>query len=79
MAGRWNTLVAKRLERGLSQDEMARRSSKLTQHSISLVENQHRMPSLGVVWEIAKVLGTTMDEIFPPEEVEAYMEKRRRK
>ena len=52
-----------RKERGLTQTELARRLG-VQQSTISLIENEERTPSAGLLLKIADELGVTIDELI---------------
>jgi transcriptional regulator with XRE-family HTH domain len=52
-----------RKERGLTQTELARRLG-VQQSTISLIENEARTPSAGLLLKIADELGVTIDELI---------------
>lgn len=62
------TLVRqKRIEKGFSQKELADKST-VPQQTISAIETGSRVPTAETLYLLAKALGTTMDEIYKPDE-----------
>lgn len=58
-----NLVRQKRLEKGLSQTELAERA-KISRPYLAGIEKGSRMPGTAVAISIAKVLGTTVETIF---------------
>lgn len=58
-----NKLKEKRIEKNLTQLELANLVG-VTPKYIGFIENGERNPSLQVAQNIAKVLGSTIDDIF---------------
>lgn len=53
-----------RLSRGLTQEELARKA-KVSRSMLSLIENAKAVPSVYTGKSLAKVLGTSVDRVFP--------------
>mgnify|MGYP002572552872 FL=1 len=54
-----------RREQGLSQEELARRCG-VSRQTINAIENQKYDPSLPLAFQLARILGTTVDALFLP-------------
>ena len=52
-----------RVERGLSQEELAEKAG-VTRQTIGLIENGKYNPTLSLCIKIARALGRTLDELF---------------
>ncbi|MDK2897773.1 MAG: putative transcriptional regulator [Candidatus Atribacteria bacterium] len=52
-----------RTKLGLTQEELARRAGVRRETIIHLEKGQHNS-SLRLAWEVARILGTTVDELF---------------
>lgn len=53
---------------GLSQEELAKLCG-VSRQTINAVENNKYDPSLSLAFDLAKVLKTTVDKLFEPEEI----------
>ena len=60
-----NAIREKRKERGLSQEELARRCG-VTRQTINAIENNKYDPTLALAFRLAGELGTTVDRLFSP-------------
>ena len=60
-----NTIRELRKEKGLSQDELAR-ACGVSRQTINAIENQKYDPSLPLAFQLARILGTTVDALFLP-------------
>ena len=60
-----NKIRALRSEMGLSQEELARRCG-VSRQTINAIENQKYDPSLPLAFQLARILGTTVDALFLP-------------
>ena len=60
-----NRIRALRKERGLSQEELARRCG-VTRQTVNAIENNKYDPTLALAFKLAQELGTTVDELFTP-------------
>jgi len=58
-----NRLKEKRIEKGLSQYELAKLTG-VHVTTISKIENGQRLPSLKVAAKLAKVLDVSLDDLF---------------
>ena len=56
-----------RTGRGLSQQELAKQCG-VTRQTVNAIENNRYDPTLALAFQLARVLGTTVDELFCPEE-----------
>lgn len=56
----------KRVEKGLSQKELSDLSG-VPQQSISAYESGTRMPAADVLYDLARALKTTMDDLYTPD------------
>lgn len=59
-------LIKLRIEKGFTQEQMAR-LLKVTRATYANYETGYRNPNLKVVIEMKKILGTTDDKIFLPD------------
>ena len=62
-----NTIHQRRKELGLSQHELAKQCG-VTRQTVNAIENNRYDPTLTLAFQLARVLGTTVDELFCPEE-----------
>ena len=60
-----NHVRALRKELGLSQEELGKRCG-VSRQTINAVENQKYDPSLPLAFQLARILGTTVDALFLP-------------
>lgn len=60
-----NRIRALRKERGLSQEELARRCG-VTRQTVNAIENDKYDPTLALAFRLAQELGTTVDQLFRP-------------
>ena len=60
-----NHVRALRKELGLSQEELGKRCG-VSRHTINAIENQKYDPSLPLAFQLARILGTTVDALFLP-------------
>ena len=60
-----NRIRARRKERGLSQEELARRCG-VSRQTINAIENNKYDPTLSLAFHLARELDTTVDELFTP-------------
>ena len=60
-----NHVRALRKELGLSQDELGKRCG-VSRQTINAIENQKYDPSLPLAFQLARILGTTVDALFLP-------------
>lgn len=60
-----NQVRSRRKELGLSQEELAG-SCGVTRQTIYAIENNKYDPTLSLAFRLAKVLNTTVDELFTP-------------
>ena len=60
-----NAIREKRKERGLSQEELARRCG-VTRQTINAIENNKYDPTLALAFRLAGELETTVDRLFRP-------------
>ena len=61
-----NQIRALRKERGISQEDLARRCG-VSRQTINAIENNKYDPTLALAFHLAKTLGTTVDELFTPQ------------
>jgi putative transcriptional regulator len=62
-----NRVRDERLERGISQAEMAR-ALDVSRQTVISIEADRYSPSLPLAFRIARYFGSTVDEMFIPEE-----------
>lgn len=60
-----NHVRALRKEMGLSQEELGKRCG-VSRQTINAIENQKYDPSLPLAFQLARILGTTVDALFLP-------------
>ena len=60
-----NHVRALRKEVGLSQEELGKRCG-VSRQTINAIENQQYDPSLPLAFQLARILGTTVDALFLP-------------
>ena len=60
-----NRIRARRNERGLSQEELARLCG-VSRQTINAIENNKYDPTLSLAFHLARELDTTVDELFTP-------------
>ena len=60
-----NHVRALRKELGLSQEELGKRCG-VSRQTINDIENQKYDPSLPLAFQLARILGTTVDALFLP-------------
>ena len=60
-----NHVRALRKELGLSQGELGKRCG-VSRQTINAIENQKYDPSLPLAFQLARILGTTVDALFLP-------------
>ena len=60
-----NHVRALRKELGLSQEELGKRCG-VSRQTINAIENQKYGPSLPLAFQLARILGTTVDALFLP-------------
>ena len=60
-----NIIKTRRKELGLSQEELAKRCG-VPRQTINAIENQKYDPSLPLAFQLARILGTTVDALFLP-------------
>ena len=60
-----NRIRARRKERGLSQEELARLCG-VSRQTINAIENNKYDPTLALAFHLARELDTTVDELFTP-------------
>ena len=63
-----NAIRTLRRERGLSQEELAKRCG-VSRQTINAIENNKYDPTLSLAFRLARELGTTVDALFAPKEV----------
>ena len=62
-----NVIRNKRKEKGISQEELAKRCG-VSRQTINAIENDKYDPTLSLAFRLARELGLTVDELFMPEE-----------
>ena len=60
-----NIIREKRRERGLSQEELAKRCG-VSRQTVNAIENNKYDPTLSLAFQLARELGTTVDGLFRP-------------
>lgn len=60
-----NHVRALRKELGLSQEELSKHCG-VSRQTINAIENQKYDPSLPLAFQLARILGTTVDALFLP-------------
>ena len=60
-----NSIRALRKERGISQEELAKRCG-VTRQTVNAIENNKYDPTLALAFHLAPELGTTVDQLFRP-------------
>ena len=60
-----NRIRARRKERGLSQEELARLCG-VSRQTINAIENNKYDPTLSLAFHLARELDPTVDELFTP-------------
>ena len=60
-----NSIRALRNERGISQEELAKRCG-VTRQTVNAIENNKYDPTLALAFHLAQELGTTVDQLFRP-------------
>ena len=60
-----NHVRALRKELGLSKEELGKRCG-VSRQTINAIENQKYDPSLPLAFQLARILGTTVDALFLP-------------
>lgn len=60
-----NHVRALRKELGLSQEKLGKRCG-VSRQTINAIENQKYDPSLPLAFQLARILGTTVDALFLP-------------
>ena len=58
-----NIIRKKRKERGLSQEELAKKCG-VSRQTVNAIENDKYDPTLALAFSLAKELRTTVDELF---------------
>ena len=58
-----NIIREKRKERGLSQEELAKKCG-VSRQTVNAIENNKYNPTLALAFSLAKELRTTVDELF---------------
>lgn len=65
-----NRLRVLRAERSWSQAELAERL-KVSRQTVNAIENQRYDPSLPLAFDIARLFGLTIEQVFEPDEMPA--------
>ena len=60
-----NTIRSRRKERGISQEELAKRCG-VSRQTVNAIENDKYDPTLALAFRLAQELGTTVDGLFTP-------------
>lgn len=60
-----NVIRNKRKEKGISQEELAKRCG-VSRQTINAIENDKYDPTLSLAFRLARELGLTVDELFTP-------------
>ncbi|AEI41590.1 helix-turn-helix transcriptional regulator [Paenibacillus mucilaginosus] len=58
-----NDIKERRKAKGLSQDDLAQ-ACTVSRQTINAIENNKYDPSLSLAFQLARVLGVTVDELF---------------
>ncbi len=61
-----NQIRARRKEKGLSQEDLARRCG-VSRQTINAIENNKYDPTLSLAFRLARELGVPVDGLFAPE------------
>ena len=61
-----NVIRALRKERGISQEELAKRCG-VTRQTVNAIENNKYDPTLALAFHLAAELGVRVDELFTPD------------
>ncbi len=62
-----NVIRNKRKEKGISQEELAKRCG-VSRQTINAIENDKYDPTLSLAFRLARELGLAVDELFMPKE-----------
>ena len=62
-----NVIRNKRKEKGISQEELAKRCG-VSRQTINAIENDKYDPALSLAFRLARELGLAVDELFIPKE-----------
>ena len=62
-----NVIRNKRKEKGISQEELAKRCG-VSRQTINAIENDKYDPTLSLAFRLARELGLPVDELFMPKE-----------
>lgn len=62
-----NTIRDRRKEKGLSQEELAKKCG-VSRQTVNAIENDKYDPTLTLAFGLAQELDTTVDELFKPDE-----------
>ena len=62
-----NVIRNKRKEKGISQEELAKRCG-VSRQTINAIENDKYDPTLSLAFRLAREQGLTVDELFMPKE-----------
>ena len=62
-----NVIRNKRKEKGISQEELAKRCG-VSRQTINAIEHDKYDPTLSLAFRLARELGLTVDELFMPKE-----------
>ena len=60
-----NTIRDRRKEKGVSQEELAKKCG-VSRQTVNAIENNKYDPTLALAFKLAQELGTTVDELFTP-------------
>lgn len=63
-----NVIRNKRKEKGISQEELAKRCG-VSRQTINAIENDKYDPTLSLAFRLAWELGLTVDELFTPKKI----------
>lgn len=63
-----NKIFELRKKEGLTQDELAKKCN-VSRQTINAIENDRYDPTLQLAFKLAKVLNTTVDELFKPDDI----------
>lgn len=63
-----NVIRNKRKEKGISQEELAKRCG-VSRQTINAIENDKYDPTLSLAFRLARELGLMVDELFTPKKI----------
>lgn len=60
-----NVIREKRKDKGISQEELAKRCG-VSRQTVNAIENNKYDPTLSLAFKLAELLNTTVDKLFSP-------------